>query len=94
VDGVDDFLLRHGATQVAEGAFDLSEVSDFLAKFHIANCDVHIAICNRRSQAMDLACFQQLAEDRTSLCWKSCALVATLCRTGPLQRAKTQPEFA
>jgi hypothetical protein len=39
-------LLRHGTPQAAQRAFDLSQVTEFLAQSHIINCDFYIAICN------------------------------------------------
>ena len=45
--GAHQFLLRHGAVESAEGAFDFAEVADFLAEFHIAIRNNNIAICNK-----------------------------------------------
>ena len=39
-------LLRHLAAQAAQSAFDQPQVTDFLAEFHITDCNYNIAICN------------------------------------------------
>jgi hypothetical protein len=38
--------LRHGTSQLAQGAFDFAQVADFFAECHISNRYVYIAICN------------------------------------------------
>lgn len=48
-DRLDEFELGHGTSQIAQRAFDLAEVADFVAQCHIANCDIYIANCNRLS---------------------------------------------
>jgi hypothetical protein len=47
LDGPDQFLLGHGAAQAAEITFDLAKIADFVAKFHIADRDNDITICNK-----------------------------------------------
>ena len=42
----DQFLLGHRAAEAAQRAFNLPEVTNFLAQLHIANRDIYIAICN------------------------------------------------
>ena len=34
LNGADELLLGHGATEAAEVAFDFTEVADFVAEFH------------------------------------------------------------
>jgi len=45
LDGLHDFLLGHLAAITAQCAFHLSQVTHFLAKLHIADSYLYIAIC-------------------------------------------------
>ena len=46
MDRVDDLLLRHLASQAAQRAFDLAQVTNFLAQLHIAFRYIDITSCN------------------------------------------------
>src|SRR4051794_257392 len=47
LDRFDDRLLGHLAIGATEGTFDSSEVAEFFADGHIADCDINIAICDK-----------------------------------------------
>ena len=57
-DQADQLLLGDGPAQAAQGAFDLPQVTDFLAQLHIAICNINISFCDS-CQAMDYICFQR-----------------------------------
>ena len=54
-DGANQFLLRHGAAQRAQGALDLTQVTNFLCQSHITNRNINIADCYL-CQGQDLLC--------------------------------------
>src|SRR5277367_5834369 len=51
LDGPHQLLLRHRTAQPAKVSFDFAQITDFVAQFHIANCDNNITICNMCKQS-------------------------------------------
>ena len=52
LDGADQLLLGHGPVEAAKIAFDFTEVTDFVAEFHIADRNIYIAICNKSKRVL------------------------------------------
>ena len=52
LDGTDQLLLCHCAVEASKIAFDLTKIADFVAQFHIADCNESITICNKEQEGV------------------------------------------
>ena len=50
LNGPDQLLLGHRPVEAAEIAFDLAKIANFVAQFHIADCNNNITICDKRKR--------------------------------------------